>query len=103
VVTAVGMVLAPNYPVAVGFAFLNGLGFAPLSVLVAVFVARRTPEHLLGRVSSVRFFFGNASRPVVMTAAGALLPLLGVGPLALVLGGAALVLTAFGYWQGRRK
>lgn len=102
VVTAVGLVLAPNYPVALGLAFLNGLGFAPLSVLVAVFVARCTPAPLLGRVSSVRFFFGNASRPLAMTAAGALLPLLGVGPLALVLGAAALALTTFGYWQGKR-
>ena len=103
VILAACVVLAPSYPVALLFALLNGVAFAPLSVLAAVYVARHTPPPLLGRVSSVRFFFGNAGGPLAMTAAGALLPLLGLGPLAAVLAASAVLLGLFGYWQGRRQ
>ncbi|WP_407540898.1 MFS transporter [Deinococcus radiomollis] len=103
VILAACVVLAPSYPLALLFALLNGVAFAPLSVLVAVYVARHTPPPLLGRVSSVRFFFGNAGRPLAMTAAGALLPLLGLGPLAVVFAGAAVLLGLFGYWRGGRR
>ena len=100
VVMAACVVLAPSFPAALGFAALNGAAFAPLSVLAAVYVARHTPGVLMGRVSSVKFFLGNAPRPLAMAAAGGLLPLLGVGPLALVLAGAAVLLGLFGYWRG---
>ena len=101
VALAACVVLAPSFPAALGFAALNGAAFAPLSVLAAVYVARHTPGVLLGRVSSVRFFFGNAPRPLAMIAASGLLPLLGLGPLALALAGAAVLLGIFGYWWGR--
>ncbi len=101
VVLAACVVLAPTFPAALGFAALNGAAFAPLSVLAAVYVARHTPGGLLGRVSSVRLFFSTAPRPLAMTAAGGLLPLLGLGPLALALAGAAVLLSIFGYWRGR--
>ena len=102
VIMAAGVVFATSYPLALLFALLNGVAFAPISVLVAVYVARHTPPSLLGRVSSVRFFFGNAGRPLAITAAGALLPLLGLGPLAAGLAGTAVLLSLFGYWQGER-
>ena len=100
VILAACVVFAPSYPLALLFALLNGVAFAPLSVLVAVYVARHTPPSLLGRVSSVRFFIGNAGRPVAMTAAGVLLPLLGLGPLTAALAGTAVLLGLFGYWRG---
>ena len=100
VILAVCVVLAPSYPLALLFALLNGIAFAPLSVLVAVYVARHTPPGLLGRVSSVRSFFSDAGRPLAMTAAGAMLPLLGLGPLAVALAGIAVLLGLFGYWRG---
>jgi MFS transporter, DHA3 family, macrolide efflux protein len=100
VIMAACVVLAPSFPAALGFAALNGAAFAPLSVLAAVYVARHTPGVLMGRVSSVRFFFGNAPRPLAMATAGGLLPLLGLGPLALMLAGAAVLLGIFGYWRG---
>lgn len=75
------------------------MAFAPLSVLVAVHVARHTPPGLLGRVSSVWSFFNDAGRPLAMTAAGALLPLLELGTLAVALAGAAVLLGLFGCWR----
>jgi len=101
VITATGVVFAPSYPLALLFALLNGVAFAPLSVLVAVYVARHTPPGLLGRVSSVRSFFSDAGRPLAMTAAGMLLPLLGLGPLVVTLAGTVVVLSAFGSWRGK--
>lgn len=103
VILAAGVVFAPSYPVALLFALLNGVAFAPLSVLVAVYVARHTPPSLLGRVSSVRSFFGDAGRPLTMTAAGVLLPLLGLGTLAAALAGTAVLLAIFGFWRGGRQ
>ncbi len=94
------VVFAPSYPVALLLALLNGIAFAPLSVLVAVYVARHTPPPLLGRVSSVRSFFSDAGRPLAMTTAGALLPLLGLGPVVTTLAGIAVLLAIFGYWRG---
>jgi len=101
VTTATGVVFAPSYPLALLFALLNGVAFAPLSVLVAVYVAKHTPSSLLGRVSSVRSFFSDAGRPLAMTAAGMLLPLLGLGPLMVTLAGTVVVLSAFGSWRGK--
>jgi len=101
VITATGVVFAPSYPLALLFALLNGVAFAPLSVLVAVYVAKYTPSSLLGRVSSVRSFFSDAGRPLAMTAAGMLLPLLGLGPLVVTLAGTVMVLSAFGSWRGK--
>jgi hypothetical protein len=79
---------------------LNGVAFAPLSVLVAVSVARHTPLSLLGQVSSVRSFYSDAGRPFGMTAAGMLLPLLGLGPLVVTLAGTAVLLSLFGSLRG---
>jgi hypothetical protein len=101
VLLATGVVFAPSYPLALLFAVLNGVAFAPLSVLVAVYVARHTPPSLLGRVSSVRSFFSDAGRPLAMTTAGVLLPLLGLGPLVVTLAGTAVLLGIFGFWRGR--
>ncbi len=101
VILAAGVVFTLSYPLALVFSLLNGVAFAPLSVLVAVYVARQTPLPLLGRVSSVRSFVGDAARPLTMTAAGALLPLLGLGPLTVALAGMAVLLSVLGYWRGR--
>lgn len=101
VVLATGVVFAPSYPLALLFALLNGVAFAPLSVMIAVEVTRHTPPSLLGRVSSVRSFFSDAGRPLAMTAAGVLLPLLGLGPLVVTLAGTAVLLSVFGSWRGK--
>lgn len=103
VLLAACVVVAPSYPLALLFALLNGVAFAPLSVLVAVYVARHTQPSLLGRVSSVRSFFSEAGRPLAMTAAGGLLPLLGVAPMAAALAGTAVLLAIFGFWRGGRQ
>ena len=103
VITATGVVFAPSYPLALLFALLTGVAFAPLSVLVAVYVARHTPASLLGRVSSVRSFFGGAGCPLAMTAAGMLLPLLGLGPLVVMLAGTTVLLSLFGSWRGGKQ
>ncbi|GGR38184.1 MFS transporter [Deinococcus ruber] len=100
VILATCVVFAPSYPLALLFALLNGLAFAPLSVLVAVYVARHTPTRLLGRVSSARSFFSDAGRPLAMTAAGVLLPLLGLGVMVVTLAATVVLLGTFGYWRG---
>ncbi|ULH16950.1 MFS transporter (plasmid) [Deinococcus sp. KNUC1210] len=100
VILATCVVFAPSYPLAMLFALLNGLSFAPLSVLVAVYVARHTPAFLLGRVSSARSFFSDAGRPLAMTVSGTLLTLLGLGPMVVTLAGSVVLLSLFGFWKG---
>ena len=101
VLAGVGVVLAPNFTLALVLGAVQGFAFAALSVLVFPLVARQTPEELRGRVFAVRAFAGQVGRPLALLGGGAALAALGTAPLAVVFGGGAAVLAGFGYWRGR--
>ncbi len=89
--------LAPNLAVAVVGCAVQGACIALVSVVWPVVFARIVPEESRGRVSSVRFFIGNTTRPVVTSLSGALLGRLGVRALGLVLTLAFIGLSVFGH------
>lgn len=96
------VVLAPNLTAALLGCVVQGVCIAFVSSVWPVVFARIVPEALRGRVSSVRFFVGNAARPVVTTLSGALLGrlgvrLLGVGMMLVFIG-----LSMFGYTRATR-
>lgn len=74
-----GAVLAPNLALALCFCFLQGLGFAPVSVLVGTLLGRLVPEELRGRVGGVRLLLGQTLRPLSLALTGELIPPLGLG------------------------
>lgn len=101
VLAGVGVVLAPNFALALLLGAVQGFGFAALSVFVFPLVARLAPEQLRGRVFAVRAFAGQVGRPLALLVGGAVLAALGTAPLAVILGGGAALLAGFGYWKGR--
>jgi len=96
-----GVLLSPTLALGLLFSAWQGLGFAVMSSLLGVFVARVTPEHLRGRVSSVRVFLASAPRPLATFVGGALLGPLGVVGLGGVLVGSATALITYGMGRAR--
>jgi hypothetical protein len=91
-----GAVLAPNLALSLFFCFLQGLGFAPVSVLVSTLLGRLVPEELRGRVGSVRLFLGQTLRPLSLAATGVLLTPLGLGGITVALFLVVVSLVGFG-------
>lgn len=91
-----GAVLAPNLALSLFFCFLQGLGFAPVSVLVGTLLGRLVPEELRGRVGSVRLFLGQTLRPISLAVTGVLLTPLGLAGITLVLFVVVVSLVGFG-------
>lgn len=91
-----GAVLAPNLALSLFFCFLQGLGFAPVSVLASTLLGRLMPEELRGRVGSVRLFLGQTLRPLSLAATGVLLTPLGLGGITVALFLVVVSLVGFG-------
>jgi len=96
-----GVLLAPTLALGLLFSAFQGLGFAVMSSLLGVLIARVTPEHLRGRVSSVRVFLASAPRPLATFLGGALLGPLGVVGLGWILVGGATAFIAYGMGRAR--
>lgn len=96
-----GAVQASNLGLALFFCGLQGLGFAPIAILLGTLIGRIVPENLRGRVGSVRLFLGQGLRPVSLSLVGLLLPL-GVGGVMVGLFGFTSSLIAYGARQAAR-
>ncbi len=96
-----GVLLAPTLGLGMVLSAVQGVGFAAMSSLLGVVVARVTPEGLRGWVSSVRVFLASAPRPLATSVGGALLGPLGVVGLGGVLVGLSTAITAYAMTRAR--
>lgn len=97
-----GAVLAPNLAISLVFCGLQGLGFAPLGVLVGTLVGRMVPEDLRGRVGSVRLFLGQGLRPLTLSMVGVLITPMGLGGVSIGIFLVVALLLGFGVSKAAR-
>ncbi len=86
-----------SLPVALVISALMGLTISLVSTVWPALFSRLVPEHLLGRVTSVRYALGGLGRPIAALVAGLLLGVTSLSSTATILIATLVALSLFGF------